>query len=77
MRSVSIPYEACSPLRGRVRGEVVDLAIVPEDDDPELVAEFEASEEDEKAGRLVDMKDVIALEHERGGACFAARQHYA
>jgi hypothetical protein len=41
-------------------GEEVVLAIVQEDDDPELLAELEASAEDERAGRLVDMKDVIA-----------------
>jgi hypothetical protein len=41
-------------------GEEVELAIVQDDDDPELVAELEASAEDERTGRLVDMKDVIA-----------------
>lgn len=41
-------------------GEEVELAIVQHEDDPELVAELEASAEDESAGRLVDMKDVIA-----------------
>jgi len=41
-------------------GEVVELAIVQDDDDSELAAELEASAEDEKAGRLVDLKDVIA-----------------
>jgi hypothetical protein len=41
-------------------GEEVELAVVQDDDDPELLAELEASAEDERAGRLVDMKDVIA-----------------
>jgi predicted DNA-binding antitoxin AbrB/MazE fold protein len=41
-------------------GEEVELAIVQEEDDPELLAELEASAEDERAGRLVDLKDVIA-----------------
>jgi len=41
-------------------GEEVELAIVPEEDDQELLAELEASAEDERAGRLVDMRDVIA-----------------
>jgi hypothetical protein len=41
-------------------GLEVELAIVHDEDDSELLAELEASAEDEKAGRLVDMKDVIA-----------------
>jgi hypothetical protein len=41
-------------------GLEVELAIVNDEDDSELLAELEASAEDEKAGRLVDMKDVIA-----------------
>lgn len=40
-------------------GAEVELAIVHDEDDPELLAELEASAQDEKAGRLVDMKDVI------------------
>ncbi len=41
-------------------GAVVELAVVDDGDDPELLAELDASAEDEQAGRLVDMKDVIA-----------------
>jgi hypothetical protein len=41
-------------------GAEVEVAVVVDDDEPELLAELDASAEDEKAGRLVDMKDVIA-----------------
>ena len=41
-------------------GLEVELAIVHEEDDSELLADLDASAEDEKAGRLVDMKDVVA-----------------
>jgi predicted DNA-binding antitoxin AbrB/MazE fold protein len=41
-------------------GEEVELAIVQGEDDQELLAELDASAEDENAGRIVDLKDVIA-----------------
>ena len=41
-------------------GSEVEVALVTEEADPELLAELDASADDEKAGRLVDMKDVIA-----------------
>ena len=41
-------------------GVEVELAIVRDEDDAELFAELDASAEDEREGRLVDMKDVIA-----------------
>ena len=41
-------------------GLEVELAIVRDEDDSELFAELDASAEDEKTGRLVDMRDVIA-----------------
>lgn len=41
-------------------GAEVEVALVTADVDPELLAELDASIDDEKAGRLVDMKDVIA-----------------
>jgi hypothetical protein len=41
-------------------GLEVELAIVHKEDDIELLVELDASAEDEKAGRLVDMKDVVA-----------------
>jgi hypothetical protein len=41
-------------------GAEVEVAVVLDDDEPELLAELGASAEDEKAGRLVDMSDVIA-----------------
>jgi len=41
-------------------GAEVEIAVVIDDSDSELLAELDASAEDEKAGRLVDMKDVIA-----------------
>jgi len=41
-------------------GAEVEVAVVDDDDEPELIAELTASAEDEKAGRLVDMNDVIA-----------------
>ena len=41
-------------------GAEVEVVVVLDDDEPELLAELDASAEDEKAGRLVDMKDVIA-----------------
>jgi hypothetical protein len=37
-----------------------ELAVVHDEDDAGLLAELDASAEDERAGRLVDMKDVIA-----------------
>jgi hypothetical protein len=41
-------------------GSEVEVAVVLDDDEPELLAELNVSAEDEKAGRLVDLKDVIA-----------------
>lgn len=41
-------------------GVEVEIAVVLEPEDAELHAELDASEEDEKAGRLVDMKQVVA-----------------
>jgi len=41
-------------------GAEVEVAVVLDDDDPELLAELDASAEDERAGRLVDANDVIA-----------------
>jgi hypothetical protein len=41
-------------------GEEVELAIVEQGEDTELIEELDASAEDERSGRLVDMKDVIA-----------------
>jgi hypothetical protein len=41
-------------------GAEVEMAVVLDEDEPELLAELDASAEDEKAGRLVDLKDVIA-----------------
>jgi hypothetical protein len=41
-------------------GAEVELAVVDHGDDAELLAELDASAEDEKAGHLQDMKDVIA-----------------
>jgi hypothetical protein len=41
-------------------GSEVEVALVTEEADPELLAELDASADDGKAGRLVDMKDVIA-----------------
>ena len=41
-------------------GAEVEVALVTDEADPELLAELDASAEDEKAGRLVDLKDVIA-----------------
>jgi hypothetical protein len=41
-------------------GAEVEVALVTDGFDSELHAELDASAEDEKAGRLVDMKDVIA-----------------
>ena len=41
-------------------GAEVEVAVVLDDADPELLAELDAAAEDEKAGRLADMKDVIA-----------------
>ena len=41
-------------------GAEVEVALVTADVEPELLAELDASADDEKAGRLVDMKDVIA-----------------
>ena len=41
-------------------GEEVEVAVVLHDDEPELLAELDASAEDEKAGRLVDMSGVVA-----------------
>jgi hypothetical protein len=41
-------------------GAEVEMALVLEHEDEELHAELDASEEDEKAGRLVDMKQVVA-----------------
>jgi hypothetical protein len=34
--------------------------LVLDEDEPELRAELDASAEDERAGRLVDMNDVVA-----------------
>jgi hypothetical protein len=41
-------------------GSEVEVALVTEEADPELLADLDASADDEKAGRLVDMKDVLA-----------------
>jgi len=41
-------------------GSEVEVALVTEETDPELLAELDASADDEKAGRLADMKDVLA-----------------
>lgn len=41
-------------------GAEVEIALVTEELDSELLADLDASAEDEKAGRLVDLKDVIA-----------------
>jgi hypothetical protein len=41
-------------------GAEVELAVVHDEDDAELFAELDASAEDEREGRLADMKDVIA-----------------
>ncbi|HEX7669748.1 MAG TPA: hypothetical protein VF395_09205 [Polyangiaceae bacterium] len=41
-------------------GTEIELALVHDEDDAELFAELDASAEDERAGRLVDIKDVIA-----------------
>jgi hypothetical protein len=40
-------------------GAEVEVAVLLEDDDAELLAELGASAEDENAGRLVDLSDVI------------------
>jgi len=41
-------------------GAEVEVAVVLDDIEPELLAELDASAEDEAAGRLVDIKDVLA-----------------
>lgn len=41
-------------------GVEVEIAVVLEHEHAELHAELDASEEDEKSGRLVDMKQVVA-----------------
>jgi hypothetical protein len=41
-------------------GTEVELAVVHGEDDPDLLNELKASAEEEKAGRLVDLKGVIA-----------------
>jgi hypothetical protein len=41
-------------------GAEVELAVVQDHEDPELLSELDASAADEAAGRLVDMKTVVA-----------------
>ena len=40
-------------------GAEVELAVVHDEDDAELLAELQASAEDDAAGRVVDMRDVV------------------